>query len=44
MKQACMESDLPYKVDICDYPSVSPAFQSLIDAHHIVIYQPEEMI
>ena len=42
MKHACMESDLPYKVDICDYQSVSLAFQGLIDAHHVVIYQPKE--
>ena len=42
MKHACMESDLPYKVDICDFHSISPVFQGLIDAHHVVIYQPED--
>lgn len=33
-------SDLPYKVDIVDWSSISEEFKKVIDEHRVLIYQP----
>jgi predicted nucleotidyltransferase len=40
IKEDFMESDIPYKVDVLDYHSISPAFRSIVDSGHERIYHP----
>ena len=37
LREAFAESDLPYRVDVVDYASVSPAFRDIIKREHEVI-------
>jgi type I restriction enzyme S subunit len=37
---AFSSSDLPYKVDIIDWFSISDEFKKVIDEHRVLIYQP----
>jgi len=39
MKEAFMESDIPYKVDVSDYHCISDAFRKIIDSGHELIYE-----
>ncbi len=39
LKEAFMDSLLPYRVDVLDYHATSPAFQKIIDAKHEVIFR-----
>jgi hypothetical protein len=41
LANAFEESDLPIKVDIVDWRSVSPSFRQQIADHHAVIFRPE---
>ena len=38
IKEDFMESDIPFKVDILDYHSISPAFREIVDNGHERIY------
>ena len=38
IKEDFMESDIPFKVDILDYHSISPAFRRVVDNGHEQIY------
>ena len=38
IKEDFMESDIPFKVDILDYHSISPAFRKIVDNGHERIY------
>jgi len=38
IKEDFMESDIPFKVDILDYHSISPAFRGVVDSGHEQIY------
>jgi len=37
LHEAFTQSDLPYKVDVVDWASTSPEFQTLIAQHHVVV-------
>ena len=39
IREDFMESDIPFKVDILDYHTISPAFREIIDSGHERIYQ-----
>ncbi len=39
LKEAFMDSLLPYRVDVLDYHAVSPEFQKILDAAHEVIFR-----
>ena len=38
IKEDFMESDIPFKVDVLDYHSISPAFRTIVDNGHERIY------
>jgi len=38
IKEDFMESDIPFKVDVLDYHSISPAFRGVVDNGHERIY------
>ena len=38
IKEDFMESDIPFKVDVLDYHSISPAFRNIVDKGHERIY------
>ena len=38
IKEDFMESDIPFKVDVLDYHSISPAFREIVDNGHERIY------
>ncbi|GHV59453.1 hypothetical protein FACS1894103_2860 [Campylobacterota bacterium] len=40
LADAFEESDLPYRVDIADYHSVSDKFRAVVESGHEVIYKP----
>lgn len=39
LKEAFAESDLPFKVDIVDWASITPAFQALIQKQYEVVIE-----
>jgi predicted nucleotidyltransferase len=39
IKEAFVDSILPYRVDVLDYHTVSPSFQKIIDASYEVIFR-----
>jgi predicted nucleotidyltransferase len=39
LKEAFMDSTLPYRVDVLDYHAVLPSFREIIDAEHEVIFR-----
>lgn len=41
LKEAFMDSTLPYRVDVLDYHAVLPSFREIIDAAHEVIFRSE---
>ncbi|MDL2268949.1 nucleotidyltransferase domain-containing protein [Desulfosarcina sp. OttesenSCG-928-A07] len=38
LREAFMESELPYRVDLVDYHGVSKAFQAIIDASNEIVF------
>ncbi|MDQ6957813.1 MAG: nucleotidyltransferase substrate binding protein [Mariprofundaceae bacterium] len=40
LKEAFSESDLPYRVDVVDYASASPAFRDIIAQEYEVVQKP----
>ena len=38
MKEDFMESDIPFKVDVIDYHTISPTFREIVDSKHERIY------
>lgn len=38
LKEAFMDSVLPYRVDVLDYHAVLPSFREIIDSEHEVIF------
>ncbi|MDQ6960455.1 MAG: nucleotidyltransferase domain-containing protein [Mariprofundaceae bacterium] len=40
LKEAFSESDLPYRVDVVDYASASPAFRDIIAQEYEVLQKP----
>ena len=40
IKEDFMESAIPFKVDVLDYHSISPAFRAIVDDGHERIYPP----
>jgi len=43
LENAFAESDLPYRVDVLDYNSVSPEFCAIIDSGNEVIYKRSDL-
>jgi predicted nucleotidyltransferase len=41
LNNAFSESDLPYKVDVIDFSTVSDGFRTIIQNQHIVLKDPE---
>ena len=41
LHEAFTQSDLPYKVDVVDWASTSPEFQTLIAQHHVMLRQAD---
>ncbi len=39
LKEAFVDSILPYRVDVLDYHAVLPSFREIIDAEHEVIFR-----
>ena len=39
IKEDFMESDLPFRVDVLDYHTMSPAFREIVDSGHERVYQ-----
>ncbi|MDL2259723.1 nucleotidyltransferase domain-containing protein [Deltaproteobacteria bacterium OttesenSCG-928-K17] len=39
LKEAFVDSTLPYRVDVLDYYAVLPSFREIIDAEHEVIFR-----
>ena len=42
LKEAFVESDLPFKVDVLDWQDTSPEFQAIVNAHCETIRDPDE--
>jgi predicted nucleotidyltransferase len=40
LKEAFTESDLPYRVDVVDFASASPAFRTIIEQEYEIIQTP----
>lgn len=38
------ESDLPWKVDLVDWWSISEAFRAIIDRDKVLLWQPERKV
>jgi predicted nucleotidyltransferase len=41
LEDAFSESDLPYRVDVLDYNTLSPEFRAIIDSGNEIIYKRE---
>jgi predicted nucleotidyltransferase len=39
LKEAFMDSILPFRVEVLDYHALEPSFQKIIDAEHEVIFK-----
>ncbi len=42
LKEAFVESDLPFKVDVLDWSTVNERFRTIIQAEHIILAQGDE--